>query len=100
MRAHVCCRITGGDAAQFPASRSNAGVGGRARKLGAWLIPGMVLAVIPKCPMCFAAYLAVAGIGVSMPVATGMRWAILAVCVGTLIGVSGRLALGMRRVSR
>jgi hypothetical protein len=60
-------------------------VGHRAVTLGSWVIPGVVLAVLPKCPACFAAYAALwTGIGISMPVASGLRIALMVVCVASL----------------
>ena len=60
-------------------------VGHRAVTLGSWVIPGVVLAVLPKCPACFAAYAALwTGIGISMPVASGLRLALLVVSITSL----------------
>lgn len=51
-----------------------------------WLLPGTILALLPKCPMCIAAYIALTtGIGVSVPAAVHLRGALLLLC-GTSLG--------------
>ena len=53
--------------------------------LTSWALPGTVLALLPKCPACFAAYAALwTGIALSMPVASGLRLALLTVSVASL----------------
>ena len=51
------------------------------------MVPGAVLALMPKCPACLAAYLALGtGIGLSLPAAEWLRLGAL-VLSGTLLGV-------------
>src|SRR5512142_3072711 len=60
-------------------------------ELAGWLIPGAILALLPKCPLCVAAYVALAtGIGISLPIATYLRATLLALCVASLVFVCAR----------
>jgi hypothetical protein len=54
----------------------------RTRSALAWALPIATLALVPKCPACVAGYvLLFTGIGVSLPVAGGMRWALMVLSV-------------------
>ena len=57
-----------------------------------WLAPATALALMPKCPMCVAAYVAVfTGIGLSLPVATLARTTLIVVCVASLAFMAVRM---------
>jgi hypothetical protein len=61
------------------------------REATGWIAPGVGLALIPKCPMCLAAYVAaITGAGISIPMAERLRLVLLIGCVGALCFVAAR----------
>ena len=57
----------------------------RVRGVSGWILPGALLALMPKCPMCLAAYVAL-GTGFTMSGSSAhmlMRM-LTALCIGTL----------------
>lgn len=58
----------------------------KARRLAGWLLPGGLLVLMPKCPVCLAAYVAIfTGAGLSMPIAQGLRAVVIAGFVVSLL---------------
>lgn len=57
----------------------------RSTAVAEWLVPGLLLVLMPKCPACFAAYIALAtGIGLSLPVASFVRTTLIVMGVAAL----------------
>ena len=87
MVGHSCCNEK---------SRAAGETAQRSRKMlwTKWLVPTAVLVVIPKCPMCVAAYIALAtGFSISLPVATWIRTGLLAASLAMMTYLVVRLAL-------
>jgi hypothetical protein len=58
-----------------------------------WIIPGALLALIPKCPVCLAAYVAAwTGIGLSVSVAMHLRWSLVILCSALILFLTARTA--------
>jgi hypothetical protein len=90
-------RITESD----PHSRSFAR---RSLDLTAKVVPVAILAVLPKCPACLAAYVALGtGIGISLTAATYIRLSLVVVCVASLVYFAAKAVrprLGEMRILR
>jgi hypothetical protein len=58
----------------------------KSRSLVGWLLPGGLLVLMPKCPMCLAGYVAIfTGAGLSVAVAQGLRAAVIVAFVVSLL---------------
>jgi hypothetical protein len=74
----ACCDVNGGRKAMRWARRS--------REVAAWVVPSAILMLVPKCPACLAAHVALwTGLGLSFSTATYLRWSLLIVCCALLL---------------
>ena len=57
----------------------------RAREVAGWLVPGALLALMPKCPLCLVAYVALcSGLTLSYSSAHILMRLLTALCIGAL----------------
>ena len=85
----ACCH--GGDARSSPPSWRGWELATGALSIGVW-------ALVPKCPLCLAAYMTLwTGIGLSFTQATYLRWMLLFSSAGFLCLLALRRILGWQR---
>ena len=95
---------TGGKgAAALYAQRLGAGASSPLRRLYLtvkWTLPSVILILMPKCPMCVAAYVGLAtGVGISFSTAAHLRLLVLFLCGTSLAVLIARAATRRRRAS-
>lgn len=73
----------------------------RARMIAQLSVPGLVLALVPKCPLCLAAYVT-AGTGISLSAsgAGHLRTAVVCACVAALMFLTAQLLWKVNRAQR
>ena len=68
------------------AHRRSKGALRRGISASAWLLPGSLLVLMPKCPVCFAAYVALfTGVGISIPAASELRLFLIIACCASIL---------------
>jgi len=66
-----------------------------------WVIPTTLLVLMPKCPLCVAAYVALfTGIGISAATARVIQILMLGFCLTSLAYLAGRLLLNVNLFRR
>jgi len=79
------------DCCQFQSRRPKPARLRRGGEFAGWLLSGATLVLMPKCPACLAAYIAlVSGIGVSFSTATYLRTLLLVLTIGSITWLLAR----------
>ena len=89
MNAHGCCAVS-------PQRRFTR----RLTEAAGWALPGVLVAVLPKCPACVAAWLAIAGIGLSAPAAGRLRSLILILGLVPMLYLAAKAGIRARQARR
>jgi hypothetical protein len=84
---HHCHHHAAQSTGRQPFSRNKAFAG--------WLIPTAILALIPKCPLCIALWLAAAGFSLSLTTIANLRTALMILCLTALTTL---ITLRLRRL--
>jgi hypothetical protein len=63
----------------------------RSGEIAGWIIPGITLVLMPKCPICMAAYVALfSGVSISFASASHLRTSLQVLCIAALLFLVGR----------
>lgn len=93
MKNGSCCQRNSNDTV---AGRSWSRV---ARRAVSWVVPGVVLAAMPKCPLCLAAYVALfTGFEISIAAAKFAWWSVAIGCVAVLVYLAATTVRGFFRL--
>ena len=85
MSPHSCCKGAV-DREPRPAAFARRGL-----DVVKWIAPGAMLALLPKCPACLAAYVALGtGVGLSLSTATYLRMLLVILCVASLLYLAAK----------
>lgn len=98
MSAHRCCKLAASGSSQETVGIRTANGDPQPRMfarrcfdIAGWMVPATILALLPKCPACLVAYIAIGtGIGISMSTAAYLQMLLVILCVASLSYVAAK----------
>src|SRR5262245_62708649 len=100
MNCHSCCEVAVSGAVRQTIVKRSREIhpttpvfARRCLDLAGWIVPGAILSLLPKCPACLAAYIALGtGVGLSVSTASYLRMMLVILCLASLMWFANRLA--------
>jgi len=98
MSANGCCKVAARESGQettekriFGSNRPKPTFVQRFLENAGWIVPGAILALLPKCPACVATYAVIGtGVGLSLSATTYLRTLLVVLCVTSLLYLAAR----------
>jgi hypothetical protein len=98
MSANGCCKVAAREAARdttekriFGSNPPKVTFVRRFLENAGWIVPGAILALLPKCPACVATYAVIGtGVGLSLSATTYLRALLVVLCVTSLLYLVAR----------
>ena len=104
MNANACCKVAAREAGRettkkriFGSNPPKPTIVRRFLENAGWIVPGAILALLPKCPACVATYAVIGmGVGLSLSETTYLRVLLVVLCLTSLLYLVARR---MRRLT-
>lgn len=72
----------------------------RGARRTSWVLPSIMLVLMPKCPICLAAYIAlITGITIPITIAARLRWMLIILCIAAIVWLALQWSLYLYRRS-